>query len=253
MRIVVIGASGLIGSKVSAKLAEHGHEIVAASPASGVNTLTGEGLADAVQGAQVVIDLANSPSFADDDVMAFFDTATTNLMAAERAAGVGHHVALSVVGAERLPDSGYLRAKCRQEELIRGSGIPYSIIHATQFFEFVRRIADSATEGDTVRLPPVLFQPIAAQDVARAVGRTAVGEPLDGVVEIAGPDRFRFDELVRTTLRADGDPREVIADPGARYFGTTLQERSLVPGDGARLGEVRFEEWLRSAGAAVPR
>jgi uncharacterized protein YbjT (DUF2867 family) len=250
MRIVVIGASGLIGSNVAGKLEEHGHEVVAASPNTGVNTLTGEGVADAMQGTQVVIDVSNSPSFADEDVMRFFETSTGNLLAAEEQAGVTHHVALSVVGAERLPDSGYLRAKCRQEELIKGSGIPYSIVHATQFFEFVRRIADAATEGNTVRLPPVLFQPIAAEDVARAVARTSVGEPLNGVVEVGGPEQFRFDELVRRTLRADGDPREVVADPDARYFGTTLTERSLVPGDGAQLGEQRYEDWLGQPAAA---
>jgi uncharacterized protein YbjT (DUF2867 family) len=250
MRIVVIGASGLIGSNVAGKLEEHGHEVVAASPNTGVNTLTGEGVADAMQGTQVVIDVSNSPSFADEDVMRFFETSTGNLLAAEEQAGVTHHVALSVVGAERLPDSGYLRAKCRQEELIKGSGVPYSIVHATQFFEFVRRIADAATEGNTVRLPPVLFQPIAAEDVARAVARTSVGEPLNGVVEVGGPEQFRFDELVRRTLRADGDPREVVADPDARYFGTTLTERSLVPGDGAQLGEQRYEDWLGQPAAA---
>ena len=249
MRIVVIGASGLIGSNVAGKLEAHGHEVVPASPNSGVNTLTGEGLADAMRGADVVIDLSNSPSFADEDVMEFFETSTRNLLAAEKGAGVMHHVALSVVGAEHLPDSGYLRAKCRQEELIRDSGIPYSIIHATQFFEFGARIADAAADADIVRLPPVQFQPVAAEDVARTVGRIAVGEPLNGVVELGGPDQFRFDEFIRQALRAKGDEREVVADPDARYFGTTLTERSLVPGDGARLGEIRFEEWLRQPAA----
>ena len=250
MKIVVIGASGLIGSNVAAKLEEHGHEVVPASPNSGVNTLTGEGLADAMQGAQVVVDVSNSPSFADKDVMEFFETSTRNLIDAEKAAGVTHHVALSVVGAERMPDSGYLRAKCRQEELIRDSGVPYSIIHATQFFEFGARIADAATEGDTVRIPHVLFQPIAAEDVARAVGRTAAGAPLNGVVEIGGPEQFRFDEFIRDALAAKGDPRQVVVDPDARYFGTTLTERSLVPGDGAQLGEIRFEDWLRQPAPA---
>ena len=250
MRIVVIGASGLIGSNVAAKLEEHGHEVVPASPNSGVNTLTGEGLADAMQGAQVVVDVSNSPSFADDDVMEFFETSTRNLLDAEKAAGVTHHVALSVVGAERMPDSGYLRAKCRQEELIRDSGVPYSIIHATQFFEFGARIADAATEGETVRIPHVLFQPIAAEDVARAVGRTAAGAPLNGVVEIGGPEQFRFDEFIRDALAAKADPRKVVVDPDARSFGTTLTERSLVPGDGAQLGEIRFEDWLRQPAAA---
>jgi uncharacterized protein YbjT (DUF2867 family) len=250
MRIVVIGASGLIGSNVAAKLEEHGHDVVAASPNSGVNTLTGQGLADAMRGAQVAIDVSNSPSFADKDVMEFFETSTRNLLAAEKEAGVTHHVALSVVGAERLPDSGYLRAKVRQEELIKGSGIPYSIVHATQFFEFVPRIADAATEGNTVRLPPVLFQPVAAEEVARTVGRTAVGEPVNGVIELGGPEQFRFDELIRRALRATSDERNVVADPEARYFGTTLTERSLVPGDDAQLGEQRFEDWLGQAAVA---
>jgi uncharacterized protein YbjT (DUF2867 family) len=250
MKIVVIGASGLIGSNVAGKLEEHGHEVVRASPNSGVDTLTGEGLADAVRGAQVVIDVSNSPSFADDDVMEFFETSTRNLLDAEKAAGVTHHVALSVVGGEHLPDSGYLRAKCRQEQLIRDSGVPYSIIHATQFFEFATRIADAATDGDSVRLPHVLFQPVAAEDVARTVGRTAAGEPLNGVVALGGPEQFRFDEFIRDALAAKGDPRNVVADPDARYFGTTLTERSLVPGDDARLGETCFEDWLREPAAA---
>jgi uncharacterized protein YbjT (DUF2867 family) len=252
MRIVVIGASGLIGSTVAAMLEEHGHEVVAASPNSGVNTLTGEGLADAVRGAQVVVDVSNSPSFADDDVMRFFETSTGNLLAAEEQAGVMHHVALSVVGAERLPESGYLRAKVRQEELIRASGIPYSIVHATQFFEFAQSIAEAATEGATVRLPHVLFQPIAAEDAARAVARTAAGDPVNGVIEVAGPDQYRFDVFSERARRAQGDAREVVADPDARYFGTQLTERSLVPvGDAPRLGELRYEEWLDRA--AIPR
>jgi uncharacterized protein YbjT (DUF2867 family) len=250
MKIVVIGASGLIGSTVSARLSEHGHEVVAASPSTGVDTLTGEGLADAMRDAQVVVDVSNSPSFADEDVMAFFETSTGNLLSAEKAAGVGHHVALSVVGAERLPDSGYLRAKVRQEQLIKASGIPYSIIHATQFFEFVLRIADAATEGDVVRLPHVLFQPVAAAEVAALVARTAAGEPIDGVVEIGGPEQFRFDDLIRRALQAKGDPREVVADDDAPYFGTTLTERSLVPGDGAQLGATRLEDWLGQAAVA---
>jgi uncharacterized protein YbjT (DUF2867 family) len=251
MRIVIIGASGLIGSNVADKLEEHGHEVVRASPSTGVDTLTGAGLPEAMHGAAVVVDVSNSPSFADDDVMAFFETSTGNLLAEEQRAGVTHHVALSVVGADRLPDSGYLRAKVRQEELITSSGIPYSIIHATQFFEFGARIADAATEGSTVRLPPVLFQPIAAEDVARAVGRTAAGDPLNGVVEIAGPELYRFDEFIRQALRAKGDEREVVADPEARYFGTTLTERSLVPVGEARLGEVRFENWLGAVRASA--
>jgi uncharacterized protein YbjT (DUF2867 family) len=244
MKIVVIGGSGLIGSKLVAKLDAHGHEAVAASPDSGVNTLTGDGLADALDGATAVVDVSNSPSFEDAAVMEFFETSTRNLLAAEAAAGVGHHVALSVVGTERLSESGYFRAKIAQEQLIRNSSIPYSIVHATQFFEFVGRIADGATEGDTVRLPPVLFQPIAADDVASAVARIAVGEPLNGIVEVAGPDQFRFDELIRRALSARHDPRQVVADPDARYFGARLDERSIVPGEGARLAETRFEDWF---------
>jgi len=248
MKIVVIGGSGLIGSKLVTKLREHGHEAVAASPDSGVNTLTGEGLADVLRGASVVVDVSNSRSFEEAAVMEFFTTSTRNLLRYERSAGVTHHVALSVVGTERIPDSPYLRAKNAQERLIKESGIPYSIVHATQFFEFVERIADEATDGTTVRLPPVLFQPMAADDVARAVGRVAVGAPLNGTVEVAGPQQYRFDELIRKGLRARNDPREVVADPHARYFGAELDERSLVPGPDARLGETRFEEWLgRSA------
>jgi uncharacterized protein YbjT (DUF2867 family) len=244
MKLVVIGGSGLIGSKVVAKLGEHGHEAVAASPNSGVNTLTGEGVAEVLQGADVVVDVSNSPSFEDAAVLEFFETSTRTLLDAEAAAGVGHHVALSVVGTDRLPESGYMRAKVAQEKLIEGSSIPYSIVHATQFFEFVGRIADGATDGDTVRIPPVLFQPIAADDVATAVARVAVGEPLNGIVEIAGPEQFRFDELVRRALAAHNDPRQVVADPDARYFGAHLSERSIIPGDGARLAETRLEDWL---------
>jgi uncharacterized protein YbjT (DUF2867 family) len=244
MKIVVIGGTGLIGSKLVKKLGEHGHEAVAASPDSGVNTLTGEGLAEVLQGASVVVDVSNSPSFEDTAVMNFFTTSTRNLLQYEAAAGVQHHVALSVVGTERLPESGYMRAKIAQEKLIRESSVPYSIIHATQFFEFVKRIADEATDGTIVRLPPVLFQPMAADDVAKAVGKIAVGTPLNGTVEIAGPQQFRFDELVRQGLRARNDPRTVVADPHARYFGAELSERTLVPGSDARLGEIRFEDWL---------
>jgi uncharacterized protein YbjT (DUF2867 family) len=244
MKLVVIGGSGLIGSKLVTKLRNHGHEAVPASPNSGVNTLTGEGLAEVLEGAAVVVDVSNSPSFEDAAVLEFFATSTRNLLDADAAAGVGHHVALSVVGTDRLPGSGYLRAKLAQEKLIQGSSIPYSIVHATQFFEFIGRTADEATDGDTIRLPPVLFQPIAADDVATAVGRVAVGEPLNGSVEVAGPDQFRFDELVRRALTARHDPRKVVADPGARYFGAILGERSLVPGEGARLAETRFEDWL---------
>jgi len=247
MKIVVIGGSGLIGSKVVAKLGEHGYHAVAASPASGVNTLTGEGVAKVLEGASVVVDVSNSPSFEDAAVMEFFKTSTGNLLGYEGAAGVGHHVALSV-GSDRLPDSGYMRAKVAQEKLIKESSIPYSIVRATQFFEFVARIADSFTEGSKVRVPPVRFQPMAADDVASAVATVAMGSPLNGMIEIAGPEEFRFDELIRQGLSARNDPREVIADPHARYFGTELSERSLVPGDDAQLGDTRFEDWLsRSA------
>jgi uncharacterized protein YbjT (DUF2867 family) len=244
MKIVVIGGSGLIGSKLVIALRGDGHEAVAASPASGVNTLTGAGLADVLQGAAVVVDVSNSPSFEEAAVMNFFTTSTRTLLGYEKAAGVTHHVALSVVGSERIADSPYLRAKNAQETLIKQSGIPYSIVHATQFFEFVARIADEATDGTTVRLPPVLFQPMAADDVAAAVGRVATGVPLNGTVEVAGPQQFRFDEFIRQGLRARNDAREVVADPHARYFGAELGERSLVPGAGARLGELRFDQWL---------
>ena len=244
MKVVIIGGSGLIGSKVVARLREQGHEAVPASPDSGVNTLTGEGLAQVLTGAAVVIDVSNSPSFEDAAVLKFFETSTSNLLAAEAATGVGHHVALSVVGSDRAPDSGYLRAKIAQEKLIRNSSIPYSIVRATQFFEFFKRIADEATDGNTVRIAPVLFQPIAAEDVAKAVARVAVSAPVNGIVEIAGPQQFRFDEFIRLGLTARQDPRVVIAGPHARYFGTELGERTLVPGADARLGEIRFEDWL---------
>lgn len=240
-KIVVIGGTGLIGSKVVTKLAEHGYRAVAASPASGVNTLTTEGLAEVLEGAAVVIDVSNSPSFEDKAVMDFFTKSTGNLLRYEADAGVGHHVALSIVGCERLPDSGYLRAKVAQEKLIKESAIPYSIVRATQFFEFLKGIADSATKGNTIRLPSVAFQPIAAEDVATAVTKVAMELPLNGTVEIAGPEQFRFDEFIRRGLSARNDPREVIADPHARYFGTELSEGSLVP---AVLGETRFEDWL---------
>ena len=247
MKIVIIGGTGLIGSKVVSKLTAHGHEAVPAAPNTGVNTLTGEGLAEVMDGADVVVDVSNSPSFEDAAVMEFFQTSTRNLLDAEAAAGVRHHVALSIVGSGRLPYSGYMRAKVAQEKLIRESSIPYSIVHATQFFEFILRIADSATEGNTVRIPPVLFQPMAADDVASAVGRVAVGEPLNDVVEVAGPEKFRFDELIRRALTARNDPRVVVADPEARYFGALLAERSLIPGDGARLGETTLRAWLDRA------
>jgi uncharacterized protein YbjT (DUF2867 family) len=245
MKLVIIGGTGLIGSKLVATLREHGHEAVAASPDTGVNTLTGQGLADVLQSASVVVDVSNSPSFEDRAVMEFFTTSTRNLLKYAGAAGVGHYVALSVVGTERIPDSPYLRAKHAQETLIKSGAIPYSIVHATQFFEFVKRIADEATVGTTVRLPPVLIQPMAADDVARAVARVAVGAPLNGMVEVAGPQQFRFDQLIRQGLAARHDPRQVIADRHARYFGAELTEDSLIPADGARVGEIRFEEWLR--------
>jgi uncharacterized protein YbjT (DUF2867 family) len=248
MKIVVIGGSGLIGSKVVTILREHGHQAVAASPSSGVNTLTGEGLAEVLKGAAVVVDVSNSPSFADGPVMEFFKTSTGNLLTYEKAAGVGHHVALSVVGTDRSPDSGYMRAKLVQEKLIEESSIPYSLVRATQFFEFVNAIADSATDGNTVRLPPVRFQPIAAEDVASFVAKVAMGSPLNRILEVEGPESFRFDELIGLGLNARNDPRKVVADPRARYFGAELSERSLVPGDDAQLGKIRFKDWLsRSA------
>jgi uncharacterized protein YbjT (DUF2867 family) len=243
-KVVVIGGSGLIGSKLVANLTEHGHEAIGASPKSGVNTLTGEGLAEVVAGAQVVVDVSNSPSFDDEPVLDFFTTSTKNLLAAEKVAGVGHHIALSVVGTDDLPDSGYLRAKIAQEKLIKESGIPYSIVRATQFYEFVESIAASATVGNTIRLSPALIQPIAADDVATAVARTALGRPLNGTIEVAGPDQFRLDELIRTELIALDDPRQVVADPQARYFGAVLDERSLVPGRGATVFPTRFADWL---------
>lgn len=249
MKIVIIGGTGLIGSKLVTRLRAQGHQAVPASPNTGVNTLTGEGLDQVLTGAGVVIDVSNSPSFDDAAVLRFFETSTANLLAAEAAAGTGHHVALSVVGCDRVPESGYLRAKVAQEKLIRDSPIPYSIVRATQFFEFVQRIADEATDGDRVRIPPVLFQPMAAADVADAVCRAALGPPVNGVVEVAGPQQFRFDELIRLGLGARHDPREVVADPHARYFGAELSERALVPGAGARLGEIRFEDWLGQAAA----
>lgn len=248
MKIVVIGGSGLIGSKLVKMLVERGHQAVPASPNSGVNTLTGEGLAEVLKGAQVVVDVSNSPSFEEAAATDFFKTSTRNLLTYEAAAGVGHHVALSVVGTERLAESGgiggYFRAKLAQEKLIKESSIPYTIVHATQFFEFVNKIADSETDGNTVRLGPVLIQPIAADDVAGAVGRVATGSPLNGTVEVAGPEQFRLGELVRRTLNALNDPREVIADPHPRYFGAEISERTLVPGDDAQLGETHFEDWL---------
>lgn len=243
MKIVVVGGTGLIGSKVVRNLREHGHEAVVAAPSTGVNTLTGEGLADVLAGASVVIDVSNSPSWEDAAVLEFFETSTRNLLAAEATAGVGHHVALSVVGSQRLPESGYLRAKVAQENLLEGSSIPFSIVQATQFFEFVRGIADGGTEGGTVRMAPVSFQPMASDDVARVVGEVAMGAPVNGRVEVGGPERFPMDVFFRDALAAWNDPREVVTDPHARYFGTELGERSLVPGDEAIVGEIRYSDW----------
>src|SRR4029453_18014757 len=245
MKIVVIGGSGLIGKKVVTNLRQRGHEVVAASPSSGVNTITGEGLAQALAGAQVVVDVANAPSWEDNAVLAFFETSGRNLLAAEAAAGVGHHVALSVVGTDRLLASGYFRAKMAQEKLIKASSIPYTIVRATQFFEFVRGIAQSATEGQTVRLPPALMQPIAADDVAAVVADVAPPEPLNGTFELAGPERIRQDDLVRQLLIATGDARTVISDPESLYSGITVNDQSLIPGDNPRIGPTRFEDWLR--------
>jgi len=253
MKIVVIGGTGLIGSKVVMKLRERGYDVVAASPNSGVNTLTGQGLAEVLEGASVVVDVSNSPSFDDAAVMEFFETSTRNLLTYEAAAGVSHHVALSVVGCDRLPDSGYLRAKIAQEKLIKESSSPYSIVRATQFFEFLNGIADSATEGNIVRLPSVAFQPMAADDVAGVVSKVAIGSPLNGIVEVGGPEQFRFDEFISRGLNARKDPRAVIADPHARYFGAELSERSLVPSDGALLGEMRFEDWLIGSVSQIPQ
>ncbi len=244
MKLVIVGGTGLIGSKLVASLKAQGHEALPASPDTGVNTLTGAGLADVLRRAAVVVDVSNSPSFEEKAVMDFFTTSTRNILKYAVAAGVRHYVALSVVGTDRIPDSPYLRAKSAQETLIKSGGIPYSIVHATQFFEFVKRIADEATVGATVRLPPVLFQPMAADDVAKAVGRVAVDTPVNGTIEVAGPQQFRFDELIRQGLAAYKDSREVVADPHARYFGAELDERSLVPWGEARLGDIRFDEWL---------
>ena len=251
MKIVVIGGTGLIGSKLITKLRALEHEAVAAAPNTGVNTLTGEGLAEVLKAAQVVVDLSNSPSFEDAAVMKFFQTSTRNLLSYEEAAGVGHHVALSIVGAARLPDSGYMRAKLAQCKLIKEGPIPYSIIHSTQFFEFVKRIADEATTGNVVRLPPVGFQPIAADDVASAVCKVATSAPLNGFIEIAGPEKRRFDEFIQQQLKALNDPREVVTDARARYFGTELSEDSLVPIAEVQLGEIRFEDWLKRSAAAA--
>ena len=247
MKIVVIGGTGLIGSRLVAKLRQHGQEAVAASPSSGVNSLTGEGLADVLKGASAVVDVTNSPSWEDAAVLNFFETSTRNLLEYEAAAGIGHHVALSVVGTDRLLESGFLRAKMAQENLIKASSIPYSIVRATQFFEFLVKIADVSTEGNKVRLPSVLIQPMAADDVASALVGIAMGKPANGIVEIGGPEPFRLDELIRKDLAAHKDPRAVISDPNGSYYGITVSERTLVPDDGARLGETRFEDWLHTA------
>jgi uncharacterized protein YbjT (DUF2867 family) len=244
VKVVVIGGTGLIGSKLVAKLGEHGHEAVSAAPNTGVNTLTGEGLAEVLNGAAVVVDVSNSPSFAEDAVMEFFRTSTTNLLEYSAKAGVGHYVALSVVGTDRLSESGYFRGKIVQEQLIRESGRPYSVVHATQFFEFVKGIADLSTVDGEVHLAPVLIQPMAADDVAAGAGRVAVGESLNGIREIGGPEQFRLDVLVRNGLAAKGDPRVVVADEQARYFGARLSEGTLVPGSDAQLGEITFDKWL---------
>jgi uncharacterized protein YbjT (DUF2867 family) len=245
MRIVVIEGTGLVGSKVVHALTERGHDAVAAAPSTGVNAVTGEGLSDVLAGASVVVDVTNSPSFEEDVATEFFDKSTTNLLAAEAKAGVAHHVALSVVGTDRLAaQSGYFRAKLAQEKLISAGPIPYTIVHATQFFEFLTTIADSATVGDTVRLPSALIQPIASADVAEAAAVAAVSEPVTGITEIGGPEAFRLPELIRTAVTARGDARQVVADPAAQYSGVDIDERTLVPADGATLFETRFEDWI---------
>ena len=253
MKIVVVGGTGLIGSKLVNKLREQGHEAVAAAPNTGVNTITGEGLADVLKGASVVVDVSNSPSWDDAEVLKFFETSTRNLLTYEAAAGVRHHVALSVVGTDRMSESGYMRAKISQEKLIKESSLPYSIVHATQFFEFLKGLADISVVGDKVHLPPVLFQPMAADDVASGVARIAVGQPVNSILEIAGPEQFRVDELVRRRLASLKDPREVVADPNARYGGAKVGEKTLLPGNNARLGETRFETWLTQPAAQIPK
>jgi uncharacterized protein YbjT (DUF2867 family) len=248
MKIVVIGGTGLIGSKLVALLRERGQEVLPASPDSGVNTLTGEGLGAALAGAQVVVDLANSPSFEDAAVLEFFETAGRTLLAAEAKAGVRHHLALSVVGADRLPDSGYLRAKLAQERLIKDSGIPYTILRSTQFFEFMSRVADSFSDGKILRVPPALVQPIVSNDVVAALADLVLGPPANGTLEVAGPEKLRFDELIRRVLASNNDVREVTTDAHARYFGAELDDQSLVPEGGApRIGTMRFESWLTRA------
>jgi uncharacterized protein YbjT (DUF2867 family) len=251
MKIVVIGGTGLIGSKLVSTLRSKGHEVLAASPDSGVNTITGEGLPEALAGAQVVVDVANSPSFEDAAVMKFFQTSGQNLLAAEAAAGVRHHIALSVVGADRLPDSGYLRAKVAQENLIKASGTPYTILRSTQFFEFGGRIADEGSDGNMVRVPAVaLIQPVLSDDVVSVLAEIALGPPVNGTVEVGGPDRFRFDEFVARALSVKNDKRKVLADLHARYFGTELGEESLIPGGKARIGQTRYEAWIGRSSAS---
>jgi uncharacterized protein YbjT (DUF2867 family) len=250
MKIVVIGGTGLIGSTVVTRLREHGHEAVAASPDTGVNTITGEGLSDVLHAAQVVIDVSNSPSFEESAALQFFETGTTNLLAAAADAGVGHYVALSVVGTERLGASGYFRGKAAQEKLITSSSLPYSIVHATQFFEFVQTIAATATDGDTVRVPSALIQPMAAADVSGVVGRVSAGAPLNRVLEVGGPEQFRFADLLRTGLAARNDPRQVVEDHEATYFGYRLDERTLVPDDGAEIAPTTFATWLEQTAPA---
>jgi uncharacterized protein YbjT (DUF2867 family) len=252
MKIVVIGGSGLIGKKVVVNFRQRGHEVLAASPSTGVNAVTGEGLSQALSGAQVVVDVSNAPSWEDNAVLAFFETSSRNLLAAEAAAGVAHHVALSVVGTDRLLASGYFRAKMAQENLIKGSQIPYTIVRATQFFEFVEGIAQFSTEGRTVRLPPALMQPIASEDVAACVADAALAEPVNGTIEVAGPEPIRLDDLVRRFLNATGDARTVITDPQSTYYGVAVNDQSLVPGDHPRLGPTRFENWLRHNAEHMP-
>jgi len=253
MKIVVIGGTGLIGSRVVSKLREQGHEAVAAAPNTGVDTVTGQGLAEVLKGASVVVDVSNAPDWEDAAVLKFFETSTRNLLTHEAAERIGHHVALSVVGTERMLESGYFRAKIAQEDLIKTSSIPYSIVRATQFYEFFKGIADFSTDGNRVRLPHVLFQPMAADDVARAVARVAVGSPINGMIEIGGPNKFHLDEFIRHGLASRRDPREVVADPHARYYGIDVKERTLIPEDNAKLGAIRFEDWLIQPTAQNPQ
>ena len=249
MKIVVIGGTGLVGSKVVSNLRQNGHEVIAAAPDTGVNTITGEGLAEALAGTKVVVDVANSPSFADDAVMAFFKTSAKNLLAAEAEAGVGHHLALSVVGTERLLESGYFRAKIAQEDLIKASGIPYTILRSTQFFEFLDGIANSSTQDGQVRVSPAHVQPVASDDVAALVAKVATMAPMNGIIELAGPERFSLDVLVRRYLQAKGDTRSVAADVHARYFGAELDDKSLTPGDNPHIGATSFDTWFRRSAA----